>query len=99
MSDAPRQPVPDLHSIFGMNVREAEPLEVERGVSRETPAQEGGQTGLETTERESPFTVDRVPAPSPIEEVGPVVELDEAGDLDPLASTEAAVEIERGENR
>ncbi len=47
----------------------------------------------------SPFTVDRLPAPGPVEEVEPIVELDERDDQSSLMSSEAAVEIERGEHR
>jgi type IV pilus assembly protein PilB len=99
MSDVPPHPVPDLHSIFGMEAPDAEPLEAERRVPPETTSPAGGRAGLEATARESPFTVDGIRSPSPVEEVEPVVELDEEDDLGSLASAEAAVEIERDERR
>jgi type IV pilus assembly protein PilB len=99
MSEVPPHPVPDLHSIFGMNVREAEPLEGERGVSSETSSPVVEQAGLEMTDRESPFVVDRVLAPSSVEEVEPVVELDEDSGPGSLESAGAAVEIEHDDAR
>ena len=99
MSDAPRHPVPDLHSIFGMDVRDAESAEAERDVSPESSSPVGEHAGFEQTGHESPFTVDRVLAASPGEQVEPVVELDEGNDLGSFVGSETAVEVERGEHR
>jgi type IV pilus assembly protein PilB len=99
MSEAPRHPAPDLHSIFGMDVHDAESVEAERHVSPEISSQVGEHAAFEQTGHESPFTVDRLLAPSPSEQVEPVVELDEESDPGSLVGNEAAVEIERGEPR
>src|SRR5580692_8116605 len=101
MSDVPPHPVPDLHSIFGMNVPDAEPIERERPVSSEISSPVGEQEGFETDEHDAPFAVDRILAPSSVEEeeVEPVVELDEDSDPGSLGSAETAVEIERGERQ
>jgi type IV pilus assembly protein PilB len=97
MSEVPRHPVPDLHSIFGMDAPAAEPTAAERPISSEAPSSAGERTELGPTGRESPFTVGRVLVPSSSEQVEPVIALDEGDDLGSLVNPEAAVEIEREE--